>query len=283
MNRRHIVAITVFTILSATAPAVRADVTKSQCIDANTSAQSMRRDGKIANSRVALAICSDPQCPALVRDDCTRQLDAVELVQPSIIFDAKDAAGADVGAVHVTVDGRPLAQTLDGTPLRVDPGPHEFTFEADDMVSSTQVLVLKESEKGRRERVTLVRRAAGGGSKREVQTEAGGQRNLGLLLGGVGTAALVVGGLFGVLASSKWSTTKGECSGPDDCPSYSQAVSDHRATVTNATVSTIGFIAGGALLTAGAVLFFTGSPPTTGIAPAVSPGSAALTFTGRFQ
>jgi hypothetical protein len=285
MTIRRILALSALTAVVASASPSRADVTKAQCIDANTSSQALRREGKLTEARATLAVCSDPQCPSLVRDDCTRQLDAVEQAQPTILFDVKGPAGEDLAEVRVSVDGRPLVDRLDGAPLRLDPGQHELTFEATGMLPVTRVLVLKESDKGRRERVTMASQ-----EPRRKDTEIkerpatpGGTRSLSYVLGGVGAAALVTGSLFGVLASSKWSAVKSECSGPDSCANYGQAVSDHGATVTDATLSTIGFLAGGALLAAGAVLYFTGQPSSPAIAPALGPSSATLTLTGRFQ
>jgi hypothetical protein len=57
----------------------------------------------------------------MVRDDCTQRLDELNRQLPTIVFDGKDAAGGDVIAVSVTVDGRLLTERLDGAPLEVDP------------------------------------------------------------------------------------------------------------------------------------------------------------------
>ncbi len=100
---------------SSLAPTVaRADMTKDQCIDANGKGQVLRRDGKLAAAREQLRSCADPSCPAMVRDDCNKRLDSLEAAQPSMVFDVKDAAGADVINVVVTVDGQKLTDHLDG-------------------------------------------------------------------------------------------------------------------------------------------------------------------------
>jgi hypothetical protein len=136
-------------------PAASGDVTKDQCIDANTKAQSLRRSGKLVATRAQLAICADPHCPAMVRDDCTQRLDDLERIQPTIVFDAKDGAGNDLSDVRVSMDGKPLVGRLDGTAVAVDPGPHAFTFEVSGQPSVTKGFVLKEGEKLRRERVVI--------------------------------------------------------------------------------------------------------------------------------
>jgi len=145
-------------VLSLVAVTARADLTKAQCIDANTKGQDLRRDGKLSAARKELLRCADPSCPGVVRDDCTRRLDDVDKVQPTIVFVVKDASGKDVSAVKVTVDGQPLVDTLDGTELPVDPGRHVFTFTVAGLAPVSATLVLAAGDKDRRERI-----AVGGG------------------------------------------------------------------------------------------------------------------------
>jgi hypothetical protein len=131
------------------------DVTKDQCVDANTKAQSLRRSSKLVAARAQLAVCADPRCPGMVRDDCIQRLDELEKVQPTIVFDAKDGAGNDLSDVRVSMDGKPLVGRLDGTAVAVDPGPHAFTFEVTGQPIVTRGFVLKEGEKLRRERIVI--------------------------------------------------------------------------------------------------------------------------------
>ena len=98
-------------VLGVASSASAAPYTKAQCVEADDRAQSLRREGKLAEVRAQLAICADPVCPGLVRDDCSQRLDELERVQPSVVFEAKDDAGNDLTAVKVTVDGSPLLIT----------------------------------------------------------------------------------------------------------------------------------------------------------------------------
>jgi hypothetical protein len=142
--------------VAETAPAPPpVEVTKDQCVDADTKAQSLRRDGKLRAAREQLSVCINPGCPGIVRDDCTQRLDELERVQPTIVFDAKDGAGNDLVDVRVTMDGKPLAGKLDGAALLVDPGAHSFSFEVVGLPAVTRSFVLKEGEKSRRERIAM--------------------------------------------------------------------------------------------------------------------------------
>src|SRR5215471_6740742 len=115
-----------FVFAAGRAPAESA---ADQCIDANTAAQSLQRDGKLGAARETLKRCLDPSCPGLVRDDCAQRLDELERIQPTMVFDVKDGEGHDLVDVKVTMDGQPFAERLAGSALPVDPGEHAFTFE----------------------------------------------------------------------------------------------------------------------------------------------------------
>jgi len=140
-------------LVSATS---RADPTKDQCVDAHAKAQDLRRSSNFSAARDQLRQCSSaPSCPALIRDDCTKRLDELEGAQPTLVFEVKDAAGNDLSAVKVTIDGALLTERLGGTALSVDPGEHTFTFEAGGLTPLTRKLIIREAQKDRRESITL--------------------------------------------------------------------------------------------------------------------------------
>ena len=125
-----------------------------------------------------------------------------------------------------------------------------------------------------------------------------GQRMTGIIVGGVGVAGVAVGAIFGLLASGAKSDAKSACesgapgtfSYPNTCnPGNKSQVDDKNGSAkSNATISTIGFIAGGVLVAGGAVLYFT-APKAYGkeaarlhLAPAVGPGLAGAFLGGSF-
>jgi hypothetical protein len=91
----------------------------------------------------------------MVRDDCTRRLDELERTQPTIILTVTDAAGHDVIAVKVSVDGKVVAEKLDGKALLVDPGAREFTFEVPGQPPVKETILIREAEKNRNEKVVI--------------------------------------------------------------------------------------------------------------------------------
>lgn len=260
-----------------------ADITKAQCVDANTYGQTLRREGKLTAAKGQFQTCNDPKCPEIVRTDCTQRMEEVETAFPSIVFDVKDSAGADLSAVKVMVDGQQVADKIDGLPLRVDPGSHEFKFEVAGEKALIRTFVLKEGEKLRRERILFVGEnkpvtpppatpAVPAKTKAEPSKSGGIMRAGGLALAAGGLVAIGVGSFYGVKALGKKSDQEENCKSATSCRNYPQATSDHDGAEVWGRFSTIGFIAGGVLLVGGAVLFFTApKSEATGVLKKVLP------------
>jgi hypothetical protein len=84
-----------------------------------------------------------------------RWLAELEQLWPSVVLSAKDGAGNDLVAVKVLMDGTPILASLDGKPFSVDPGEHEFRFEAEGYPAAQQDIVVRASEKARQVAVVL--------------------------------------------------------------------------------------------------------------------------------
>jgi hypothetical protein len=262
-------------VVLASAPA-RAESTKVQCIQANTNAQTLRREGKLAEARAQLRACSESKCPSLVSADCIKRLDELETAQPTVIFDVFDTSGHEVNDVSVTIDGHQVAAKLGGASLPVDLGEHEVTFTVEGRPPVTQKLTFREGEKGRHVRITL-ESAPGAASAEPAEApppaseqdatsstaDSGGstsgrtQRTVGYIVGGVGLGGLAAGGVFGFLAMGAKDRQIDNCASPTDCPNHDAASSAHNDAKTFGTVSTIAFIAGGAATATGIVLVLT--------------------------
>jgi serine/threonine-protein kinase len=90
------------------------------------------------------------------------------------------------------------------------------------------------------------------------------QRTIALVLGGAGVVGLIVGSVLGLVSKSTYDhALQSECGGnPNACST--QGAQDGQGAHSQATISTVGFIAGGTLLAGGAVLYFT-APKTSGV------------------
>ena len=251
-------------------PARAADPTVEECVSANERSVPLRKAGKLREARAGLLRCSSASCPAAVRDDCIAEATRLERALPSLVFAVKDAAGNDLTAVRITMDGQPFAERLDGAALDVDPGEHVFVLSAQGQTVERKLLV-REGEKSRREQITIGAAAATPATPaapaRAPATDGGWgtQKTAGIALVGLGVVSIGVGSVFGVLAGSSWDTAKTKCG--TSCAPGSDAYKDKDTANTNATVANIGFGVGLAALIGGGALWY--------FAPANTPAKAA--------
>lgn len=268
-------------VLGWPASVMAAPPTKEACVAANEAAQDLRQAGKLREARDKLLLCVSDACPGPVREDCAQRLNDVNAAMPTIVFEVKDTNGNDVGAARVTMDGQPLVDRVTGGALPIDPGQHRFAFDdGGRLAHAEETVVVREGDHDRHVRVVL---AATGVTPATAQATGEGstQRTIGLAVGGAGVVGLVVGSVFGLVAKSTYDNAlQNGCHGnPNGCSQ--QGEQDGQTAHTQATISTVGFIAGGVLLGTGAVLYFTA--PRAGaveIAPAVGSNDAGVTVRG---
>jgi hypothetical protein len=293
-----------------------ADPTMTDCIAANESALQLRSDHKLRQARAQSLTCAMDTCPAEMRDQCKLRVAQLNTAIPTMIFVVQDAAGNELSAVKVSMDGTVLTDRLEGTAMSLDPGEHKFTFEAAGQPTVEKTLVVHEAEKERREVIvtgtptdntkappkdTADSQTQGpknleakadahttpdvGPMEPQKPTGMGTQKILGLTAGGVGVVSLVLGGVFAGLTASAIGAQKTDCPTSSNCPNRSQAESDHSTWTTDGTVSTAAFIAGGVLAAAGVALYFTAhDKPGTGVAvtPTLGPGAGGLLLQAEF-
>jgi hypothetical protein len=264
-----------------------ADPSVGDCLSATEAWLKLRTDHKLRAARNQLLVCSAPSCPAEVRDECIHHIDEVNAALPTVVFTVKSGGGQELSAVKVSMDGEVVADHLDGTALTLDPGSHTFTFETAGQPPATTTLILHEGEKGRAETVvvgptpppapaepTSAAPRAPASTGPTPADGGSGLRTVGLVVGGGGIVGLVVGGIFGAMAASSWSTAQNECPSHSGCSP--QAINDHNSTTTFATVSTIGFVAGGVLLAGGVTLYLMAPKGASAVGLQVTPSGLSM-------
>jgi hypothetical protein len=189
--------------------------------------------------------------------------------------------------LEVRRDGVAVQQAELGSPIPVDPGEHVIEAVAPGKQAWTsKVQVAGDAAKVSVEIPKLQTSgepAAAGSSPITTSPEnspppsdaspSSAQKVTGLVFGGVGVVGLGLGAFFGLQASSKWSDAKGKCADyPYGCGSEGADLrsSAHSA----ATVSTVAFVAGGALLATGVVLYLTAPSKKQSVALGLGPSSA---------
>jgi hypothetical protein len=234
-------------LLSMLAPAAvsaAADPTTADCLAANERSISLRNKHQLRAARAELLICATASCPEDVRNECARRVAEVNSQMPTIVFEIKDQHDNDLSAVAVAMDGQTLVERLEGTALSIDPGEHVFVFSAAGQPPVEKRLVIRESEKGRRERIVIGAPGAPGGpvapaptppiagpaqpavapptfalsppmaQQQPVYHDAGPdggkstRRIIGIVVGGVGVVALGVALYEQLTARSRYSSSK---------------------------------------------------------------------------
>lgn len=193
--------------------------------------------------------------------DAEKELEQLRPRIPSLVIRVEGATDASV-----SLDGKVVPTSLLGEDRPVNPGTHQLlaTRGSEQLTESVSV------GEGERKDVTLRFAAATPATPLlatpptdappPAQASSGnGSRTLAFVALGIGGAGLVLGGVTGVLAMSKKSSLDDDtrhCEN-DQCV---YAVEDEVHSLrTFRTVSSIGFIAGGALAAAGVVLLLTSS------------------------
>ena len=194
--------------------------------------------------------------------------------------------GEAPSGLEVRRDGARLDPAELGIAIPVDPGTHAVTASAPGRADFTTSVNVQ----GDGAQAAVKIPAARGGDPRtpkrpapvaaagvEVSSSSGSsQKTVAAIVAGVGLAGLGVGGYFGLSAASTWDDAKSKCTDyPYGCGSEGKSLSDDART--QATVSTVGLGVGLALVTAGAVLWFTAGPSTPEATSfGVGPGGAAV-------
>jgi hypothetical protein len=273
-------------VVAADRPALAADPTTAECVALNEKAGPLQKTGHLREAYANLLRCSVSSCPALVRDDCAKDALQVQAAIPTVVIEARDGAGNDLSSVSLSIDGEARADKLTGVALDVDPGEHVFKFEAAGLPPLEKRFVIHMGEKNRRENIVLgavvttpppppVAPASGGSALRP----------LGLVVGGVGIAGLAVGGVFGILAQSKWKQAETDCGA--GCPAGAPARDEAQNAHNEAKISNIAFAAGGGVTAVGLIMFLVApsgkaEPARTGLSlsPLFGSGTVGMAATG---
>jgi hypothetical protein len=203
------------------------------------------------------------------KKDCARELSELSPRIPKLVI---ALAGASASDVSLSVDGSAVSSSLIDEERLVNPGPHRVLgVRGPDRVEK-QVTALE----AQRVRVVLEFQprvpevpatkpgvGAGSGAANPAHDhsapapEGGRNHTLAYVALGLGGAGLITGSVAGLIALKEHNDFKSntECDGNQCGPSQRGAV-DRFHTIR--TVSTIGFVAGGALAATGLVLLLTG-------------------------
>ena len=205
-------------------------------------AQAQIKAGKLLDAKKTLAAVEGSTGSAhaakKARESAKKLLAELEVKIPIVKVTVK----GPTGKANVTVDG--VEVDASGA-IPVDPGVHNVGASAPGFKAMEKEMKLAE---GARQSVELALEPDAPPPPKEERT---GSRVPGIIVTGVGGAALAIGGVFGGLAFSATSAAKSQCSG-NLCPP--SAESDISRSKLFGNVSTGMLVAGGAVAVAGVVL-----------------------------
>lgn len=226
---------------------------------------------------------------AKVADDRTAEMEK-RLYRVALVVPPQ----ARVSGLAVQRDGTAVIEALWGVEFPLDPGEHTFTASApgkatwaktitvprDPGRASLEVPVLEDEKPIAPTTPAQKPQPVTPPPDAEKSSDGSGRRLLGLGIGVVGVIGIGAGTVFGLTAISKKKDIEGHCSG-SVCDSNA-AVDKRESARTSATISTVGFVAGGLLLAGGAVIFFTAPKGGSKTGMRIVPGIGSLAIDGRF-
>lgn len=230
------------------------------------------------------------------RDYAQKQADTLEPRLPRLTISAPERPPA---GLVVKRDGAQIDAGALGVALYLDPGAHEITASAPGFEAFTRTATLVE---GKAETLAIPKlaptpvRATDPPTPREAHAAppesavatSPTHKYVALGAGVAGMATIGVGLLFGNKASSAYHDAKALCGAnlvcsTDTYPRGQQLIRDTRS---DATISTVLVVAGGAAVATGVVVFLTGRRPreraTAQIIPVIDDRATGLAVTGRF-
>lgn len=139
-------------VLLAAVPAkgaTRGSGGERECKAAYARAQEQEQAGSLREARDSLVGCSKLNCSQALRQQCEVEYNRLDSRIPTVVPRFLDKNGAARTDVQVLIDGQPLATPLDGQPVTVDPGVHEFTFKTADGQTFSKKIMIVESDRER--------------------------------------------------------------------------------------------------------------------------------------
>ncbi len=276
----------------------RADLT-DQCIAESEEGQRLMLGHHFVASRPHFIACGRVGCPALVSRDCVERLRQAETAMATVLLVVRRPDGSDVQGATVYADGATSPTPLDGTAIDMDPGPHTLRFvipggdeivrritvEQGARLQNVTVLVAPPPEASPQPAPAPPPNAALPDTPSDSPSRPwGGWRTTAYVVGGLGVAGLLAGGVLGALAESASSREKSDCAILSACTNIGPARSDYGSAATLADASTVAFVGGGALAAAGIVIWLAAPSPQAAPSAAtqVIPGLGSLLIRGIF-
>lgn len=186
-----------------------------KCINAFETAQVERDQGKLLRARELLSACAENPCPTVIQQDCREWLFKLDERIPTVVLRARLPDGTDLADVAVSLDGKPLANKLDGRSIPVDPGVRRLSWSHSDYEPVQTEVIVREGEKNRFVSVVFEPGKADPSRPQrpdQTQPDEGGAVPTGAwVVGALGVGALGVSAVLGLSVSNRYNDLEDSC------------------------------------------------------------------------
>lgn len=125
---------------------------QSACGEAFKGVQSLRDGGKLleamGEAARCVSVCGAPQ-EKYFAERCTKWGGEIRDGLPTVVLDARDESGAPPASIKISIDGKVVAEKLDGKDVEIDPGQHTFRFDKGDGKPVDMTILIKTGDKHR--------------------------------------------------------------------------------------------------------------------------------------
>ncbi len=250
------------------------------CFERSTPARTASAWGAFRQAEVAARNAGDAERQA----EASRRALALEPSLSKVTLNVPPAARAP--GLEVKWDGNVVGEGMWGTAVPVDAGEHALEASAPGKRSWSRTLFVQPN--GGTVPVPVPElpppplAAALGPVGATPEPSWSSQRYVGLGLGVVGVAGVVVGAIFGTKAAGKNTDSLPHCLPNDITHCDATGVGLRNDAFSAATVSTVAMLVGGAALVGGTITFLTAPSGTAKVQPVVGTGFGGLTLRGTW-
>jgi len=124
-------------------------ISKAQCAESFEQVQRLRNSFHYLDASAEALRCASQSCGAVLSEACGSLYSELQAATPSVVLAARSDDGNELGDVEVSIDDSPKHIALDGTPVLLDPGSHDFVFTASGFTPLKKTAVILAGERFR--------------------------------------------------------------------------------------------------------------------------------------
>jgi hypothetical protein len=186
--------------------------TVEECASGAEQGFQLRKAGSLNEARAKFVMCAKEICPKIVNNDCRVALRQLEESGPHLFVKVASTTGTDLPNPTVLLDGQPITKEQQISGILVDPGTHRLRAEYMGYEPASQDVVTTVADGLRTVQLVLKPIAAADSvvpsTSQSSTTQVARQRTPAYVVGGIGLASLLAGGILSGLTYAKYNDLK---------------------------------------------------------------------------